>query len=132
MRGRNDEEFGLTFEARHSDDGFTYQISINPFAGVFDYAGSFITHHARFRRAVGIQTLPREDVGKVQTGGFHANQDFARTWFWIGRLFNAHHFNVTVSSGHDLSHLFLPYGLGTKVEQDYSQTHVFVLPLRVR
>lgn len=71
---------------------------------IFDHTRHFIAHHTRLRWPVGVETLPMKNVGKIQAGGFDANQNLVRSGNRIGPLFNLHNPSVAVSGGYDCTH----------------------------
>ena len=84
LRRRNGNQLCLSFELRHGNNGFADESLIDSVTDCFDNSRDFVTHDAGLGRTIGIQTLPRENVGKVQAGSFHAHKDlaFSRNRIW--------------------------------------------------
>ena len=104
LRDRRDHQLSLSTKARHCDDRVADEIPIASVADCFNRARDFITHHARLRRAVGVQALARENVGKVQAGGFDAHQYLSVTRNRVGTLLDLQSANIAIACGYDCSH----------------------------
>ena len=78
-------------------------------AGGLDNSGHFITHNAGLWWTIGIQALSRENICKIQTSSFHADQDFSFRRFWVRTFFDLHHPDITVRCGYDCSHESISY-----------------------
>src|SRR5262249_40194718 len=78
------------------DYRLTYPRTISAIAGRLNDARDFVPHHARLGRPIGVKTLARENVCKVQSGGFHAHQDLARSRIRIRPRFHFHDASIPV------------------------------------
>src|SRR5437868_7266426 len=70
----------------------------------FDYTTDFISHHTRLWRRVRIQALARKNVGEVQSGCTHADDNLIRGRCRVWLFLHLQDVDVAGCGGHDLSH----------------------------
>jgi len=72
----DDERVRVAAEFRHREHALSLGKSMHFFSDRIDRAGNFIADDARQLWRVGIQTDARHEIGKVDSGGAHANANF--------------------------------------------------------
>src|SRR5438445_3529174 len=106
LHRRSSYQFSLPTKSCRRDYWFTDQSSIGFLSGCFDNPGDFITHYAWFWWSIWIQTLPRQNIGKIQPGRLYTYQNLILCRNRIGALFNFQNVSVTVPCGYECSHCF--------------------------
>src|SRR5262249_35017088 len=104
LRRLHRNHFRLPAKASHRHDRFADERTVHILAGCLDYTTNLVSHHTRLRRRVGIQTLTRENVGKIQTSRTNANDNLTLTRRRIRLLLDLKHVDVARASRYYLSH----------------------------
>jgi hypothetical protein len=104
LRVGHDNQLGLPAESGHRNYRLADNRLIDSGTHGFDLARHLITHDARFRRSVRVQTLSRQNVGKVQPCSLNSDQNLAVRRYGIGPRFDLHHRGVAISGRYHCAH----------------------------
>src|SRR6185369_14250462 len=104
LRRLHRDHLRLPTKTRQRNDRLADERTVHVFTNCIDDTADLVSHHARLRRSIRIQTLTRENVGEVQTRRTHTNDDLIIARCWIGLLLDLEHVDVAVCSRYDLSH----------------------------
>src|SRR2546423_5019419 len=91
LGGRGAHQFGVAAEAHQGDYPPTHGVTVQAGADGGHHARHLVAHHAgRFPR-VGVEPLPRHDLGEVEPGGVYADAHLASTGYRVRRLADLKH-----------------------------------------